>query len=84
MKLNKEQLINIIKEELELKQQRSGPSMKDEFEEKLYRHLKEAEAMFSMYEKESGQYIPHGGYLEKIQELVIDALKHLEQQRAEL
>lgn len=84
MKLNKEQLINIIKEELELGQQNPSSTMKGKFEEKLYRSLKETEMMFHMYEKESGQYIPDGGYLEKVQELVIDALKHLEQQRAEL
>ena len=36
MKLSKGKLKQIIKEELELEQQRTNPSMKDEFEEKLY------------------------------------------------
>jgi hypothetical protein len=82
MKLNKEQLINIIKEELELEQQRSGPSMKDEFEEKLYRNLKESFGMLKQYEIDTDQHL--SGYHEVIEDLVFKAMKHLEQQRAEL
>ena len=82
MKLNKEQLINIIKEELELEQQRTGPSMKDEFEEKLYRSLKESFNLLTEYELDTDQHL--SGYHEVIQDLVFKAMQHLEQQRAEL
>ena len=82
MKLNKEQLINIIKEELELEQQRTGPSMKDEFEEKLYRSLKESHDLIVGYELDTDEYA--GGYHEVIKDLLFQAMEHLEQQRAEL
>ena len=82
MKLNKEQLINIIKEELELEQQKTGPSMKDEFEEKLYRSLKESFNLLTEYELDTDQHL--SGYHEVIQDLVFKAMKHLEQERAEL
>ena len=84
MKLNKEQLINIIKEELALEQDElpSPLTAKDRFEEKLYRNLKESFDMLVQYELDTDQHL--SGYHEVIQDLVFKAMKHLEEQRAEL
>ena len=82
MKLSKGKLKQIIKEELELEQQRTEPSMKDKFEEKLYRSLKESHGLIVDYELDTNKHAV--GYHQVIKDLLFDAMQHLEQQRAEL
>ena len=94
MKLSKEKLVSIIKEELDegmfdflkgkKEKEPEEPPLTDlnRFEEKLYRNLKESFDMLTRYELDTDQHLNE--YHQVVKDLVFNAMKHLEQQRAEL